>query len=99
MLWQHAVERTANHTEIHKLGEGYEMPSRAVGRYGSQLQCTMRCHEVNAERARKGRWTNASWKSAPTATKGTPCLDPQKYRSKEEVAEYQAKDPITLMFG
>ena len=88
-----SVERTANHTEIYKLGLGYDMPCRAVD--GMDPVAVYDAVYESAERARKG--------DGPTLLeirtyryKGHSMSDPQKYRSKEEVAEYQAKDPITL---
>jgi len=88
-----SVERTANHTEIYKLGLGYDMPCRAVD--GMDPIAVYDAIYEASERARKG--------DGPTLLeirtyryKGHSMSDPQKYRTKEEVAEYQAKDPITL---
>jgi pyruvate dehydrogenase E1 component alpha subunit len=88
-----SVERTAGQTPIHKLGEGYDMPNRAVDGM-DPIAVYDAVHEA-AERARRG--------DGPTLLeirtyryKGHSMSDPQKYRTKEEVAEYQAKDPITL---
>jgi pyruvate dehydrogenase E1 component alpha subunit len=88
-----SVERTANHTEIYKLGLGYDMPCRAVD--GMDPVAVYDAIYEATERARKG--------DGPTLLeirtyryKGHSMSDPQKYRTKEEVAEYQAKDPITL---
>jgi pyruvate dehydrogenase E1 component alpha subunit len=75
------------------LGEGYEMPNRAVDGM-DPIAVYDAVHEA-MERARKG--------DGPTLLeirtyryKGHSMSDPQKYRTKDEVAEYQAKDPITL---
>ena len=88
-----SVERTANHTEIYKLGLGYDMPCRVVD--GMDPIAVYDAIYEATERARKG--------DGPTLLeirtyryKGHSMSDPQKYRTKEEVAEYQAKDPITL---
>jgi pyruvate dehydrogenase E1 component alpha subunit len=88
-----SVERTAGQTPIHKLGEGYDMPNRAVD--GMDPIAVYDAVYEASERARRG--------DGPTLLeirtyryKGHSMSDPQKYRTKEEVAEYQAKDPITL---
>jgi len=88
-----SVERTAGQTPIHKLGEGYDMPNRAVD--GMDPIAVYDAVYEAAERARRG--------DGPTLLeirtyryKGHSMSDPQKYRTKEEVAVYQAKDPITL---
>ncbi|TVR39585.1 MAG: pyruvate dehydrogenase (acetyl-transferring) E1 component subunit alpha [Cryomorphaceae bacterium] len=86
-----SVERTSNVHELHKIGLSYDMPSMPVN--------GMRCEDVHhgfaeaAERARKG--------DGPTLLdvktyryKGHSMSDPQHYRTKEEVAEYKAQDPI-----
>lgn len=87
-----SVKRTANHTDIYKLGLGYEMPCSAVdGMTPEKVYDAM--HEA-MERARKG--------GGPTLLeirtyryKGHSMSDAQHYRTKDEVKEYQAKDPIT----
>ena len=88
-----SVERTAGQTPIHKLGEAYDMPNRAVD--GMDPIAVYDAVYEASERARRG--------DGPTLLeistyryKGHSMSDPQKYRTKEEVAEYQAKDPITL---
>ncbi|MEY2962776.1 MAG: hypothetical protein RL754_37 [Bacteroidota bacterium] len=91
-----SVARTANHTDIHKLGDGYEMPNRAVD--GMDPIAVYDAVYEAMERARRG--------DGPTLLeirtyryKGHSMSDPQKYRTKEEVAEYQAKDPITMVLN
>lgn len=86
-----SVERSSNVTELYELGRSYEMPSFPVD--------GMRCETVHeavaqaAERARKGE--------GPTLLevktyryRGHSMSDPGTYRSKEEVEEYKAQDPI-----
>jgi pyruvate dehydrogenase E1 component alpha subunit len=86
-----SVQRTSNVTELYKLGESYDIPSEAVN--------AMKVEEVHlaveraAERARKG--------GGPTLLefrtyryKGHSMSDPAKYRTKEELEEYKAQDPI-----
>ncbi|MEM9023169.1 MAG: pyruvate dehydrogenase (acetyl-transferring) E1 component subunit alpha [Bacteroidota bacterium] len=86
-----SVERTSNVTDLTKLGLSYEMPAEGVD--------GMRCEDVHeaieraATRARKG--------DGPTLLdirtyryKGHSMSDPQKYRTKDEVDEYKAQDPI-----
>lgn len=86
-----SVERTSNMTELYKLGLAYDMPSAPVD--------AMNCENVHnavaeaAERARSG--------NGPTLLefntyryKGHSMSDPAKYRTKEELEEYKAQDPI-----
>ncbi|MES2799837.1 MAG: pyruvate dehydrogenase (acetyl-transferring) E1 component subunit alpha [Bacteroidota bacterium] len=86
-----SVERTTNVTELDKIGLSYEMPSFAVD--GMKPEAVHEAIEEAATRARKGE--------GPTLLdirtyryKGHSMSDPQKYRSKEEVAEWMEEDPI-----
>ena len=86
-----SVERTTNVTDLSKIGHSYEMPSRSVN--GMSPEAVHEAIEEAADRARKG--------DGPTLLdirtyryKGHSMSDPQKYRSKDEVAEWQSQDPI-----
>lgn len=86
-----SVERTANHTEIWKLGLGYEMPSKAI----DGMNPVVVMNEVNeaVQRARKGH--GPTFLEAKTYRyKGHSMSDAQHYRTKKEVQEYQKIDPI-----
>jgi len=87
-----SIERTSNVIDIYKLADAYEMPGDKVDGMNPEA-----IHESVAravKRAREG--------DGPTLLefktyryKGHSVSDPQKYRSKEEVEEYKAQDPIT----
>ena len=86
-----SVERTTNVTDLSKIGLSYDMPSRAVN--GMSPEAVHEAIAEAAERARKGE--------GPTLLdirtyryKGHSMSDPQKYRSKDEVAEWMEQDPI-----
>ena len=87
-----SVERTANHTEIWKLGLGYEMPCGPVD--GMNPVTVAEAIDVAIERARSG--------GGPTFLemktyryRGHSMSDAQHYRTKEEVETYRKIDPIT----
>ena len=87
-----SVERTTNVTDMSKIGLSYEMPSETVDGMSPEEVCA--AIEKAAKRCRKGE--------GPTLLnietyryKGHSMSDPQKYRTKDEVSEYQEKDPIT----
>jgi pyruvate dehydrogenase E1 component alpha subunit len=89
-----SVERTANHSEIWKLGLGYEMPCAAVD--GMDPAVVYAAMQEAIDRARSG--------GGPTFLeirtyryKGHSMSDAQLYRSKNEVAEYQKVDPISIV--
>ncbi|MFN3404501.1 MAG: pyruvate dehydrogenase (acetyl-transferring) E1 component subunit alpha [Cytophagaceae bacterium] len=86
-----SVQRTSNVTELYKLGEAYDMPSEPVN--AMSVEDVHLAVERAAERARKG--------DGPTLLefrtyryKGHSMSDPAKYRTKEELEEYKAQDPI-----
>lgn len=86
-----SVERTTNVTDLSKIGLSYEMPSKIVD--GMSPESVHEAIEEAADRARRG--------DGPTLLdirtyryKGHSMSDPQKYRSKDEVAEWMANDPI-----
>jgi pyruvate dehydrogenase E1 component alpha subunit len=86
-----SVERTTNVTDLSKIGLSYEMPSTIVD--GMSPEAVHEAIEEAADRARRG--------DGPTLLdirtyryKGHSMSDPQKYRSKEEVAEWIDQDPI-----
>lgn len=86
-----SIERTSNVIDIYKLADAYEMPGDKVDGMSPEA-----IHESVAravKRAREG--------DGPTLLefktyryKGHSVSDPQKYRSKDEVEEYKAQDPI-----
>ena len=87
-----SVERTTNVTDMSKIALSYEMTAETVDGMSPEDVCA--AIQRGAERGRKGE--------GPTLLnietyryKGHSMSDPQKYRTKDEVAEYQAKDPIT----
>jgi pyruvate dehydrogenase E1 component alpha subunit len=86
-----SVERTSNVTDLSKLGLSYEMPSESVD--GMSPEAVAEAIARAAERGRAGE--------GPTLLdiqtyryKGHSMSDPQKYRTKEEVQQYQERDPI-----
>ena len=86
-----SVQRTTNVTDLSKIGHSYEMPSRSVN--GMSPEAVHEAIEEAADRARKG--------DGPTLLdirtyryKGHSMSDPQKYRTKEEVADWMEQDPI-----
>lgn len=88
-----SVERTANHTDIYKLGLGYEMPCAPVEGMDPAVVYDA-VYEV-VERARRGE--GPSFLEIRTYRyKGHSMSDAQHYRTKDEVAEYQKIDPILI---
>jgi len=91
-----SVERTANHTEIWKLGLGYEMPCEPVD--GMTPETVSEAFDVAVKRAREG--------GGPTFLeiktyryKGHSMSDAQSYRTKDEVQKYQKIDPIEYVLN
>lgn len=86
-----SVERTSNVHDLYKIGSGYEMPSFPVD--GMNCEAVADATFEAYERALRG--------DGPTLLemktyryKGHSMSDPANYRTKEEVEEYKAKDPI-----
>jgi pyruvate dehydrogenase E1 component alpha subunit len=86
-----SVERTSNVVDIYKLADAYEMPADSID--GMSAEAVHEAVTRAIKRARQG--------DGPTLLeiktyryKGHSISDPQKYRTKEEVDEYKAKDPI-----
>lgn len=86
-----SVERTSNVTELWELGRAFNMPSFPVD--GMKCETVHEAISTAAERARKG--------DGPTLLeiktyryRGHSMSDPGTYRTKEEVEEFKAKDPI-----
>ena len=87
-----SVERTANHSDIWKLGLSYEMPCAPVD--GMNPVAVAESVKDAVDRARKG--DGPTFLEMKTYRyKGHSMSDAQKYRTKDEVAEYQKIDPIT----
>ena len=86
-----SVERTTNVTDLSQIGLSYGMPSKIVN--GMRPESVHEAIEEAATRARNGE--------GPTLLdirtyryKGHSMSDPQKYRTKDEVAEWMEQDPI-----
>lgn len=86
-----SVERTTNMLDIHKIGEAYDMPNAAVD--GMQCETVHDAIAEAAERARKGE--GPTFLEIRTYRyRGHSMSDPAKYRTKEELEAYKAKDPL-----
>ena len=89
-----SVERTSNVRELYTLGEAYDIPSEPVD--GMDVEIVHEAVSRAAERARKGDGpTFLEFKTY--RFRGHSMSDPQKYRTKEEVAEWKLRDPIELI--
>jgi pyruvate dehydrogenase E1 component alpha subunit len=87
-----SVERTANHTDIWKLGLGYEMPCGPVD--GMNPIKVAEAIDEAIQRARRG--DGPTFLEMKTYRyRGHSMSDAQHYRTKDEVAEYKKIDPIT----
>lgn len=87
-----SVERTANHTDVWKLGLGYEMPSYAVDAMNPVSVAEAMYDAI--ERARRG--DGPTFLEMKTYRyRGHSMSDAQHYRTKDEVEEYRKIDPIT----
>ncbi|MHC5353777.1 pyruvate dehydrogenase (acetyl-transferring) E1 component subunit alpha [Myroides sp. LJL115] len=87
-----SVERTANHSDLWKLGLGYEMPSQPVDGM-NPVKVAEAMYEA-IERARRG--DGPTFLEMKTYRyRGHSMSDAQHYRTKEEVEEYKKIDPIT----
>lgn len=89
-----SVARTANHTDIWKLGLGYEMPCKPVDAMKPEVVAKEMDEAI--KRARRG--------DGPTFLelrtyryRGHSMSDAQHYRTKKEVAKKQEEDPITYV--
>ncbi|MEM9685693.1 MAG: pyruvate dehydrogenase (acetyl-transferring) E1 component subunit alpha, partial [Bacteroidota bacterium] len=87
-----SVERTASHSEIWKLGLGYDMPCGPVE--GMNPVTVAKGVYEAIERARKG--DGPTFLEIKTYRyRGHSMSDAQHYRTKDEVEEYRKIDPIT----
>ena len=91
-----SVQRSSNVVDIYKLADAYEMPGDKVD--GMRPEPV---HEAVARAVKRARE-----KGGPTLLevktyryKGHSISDPQKYRTKEELEEYKAKDPIHILLN
>ena len=89
-----SVLRTSNVQELYKLASAYEMPAEAVD--GMAPEEVHTAVEKAANRARKGEGCTLL-ELRTYRYKGHSMSDPAQYRSREEVKEYQAKDPLITL--
>lgn len=89
-----SVARSSNVRELYELGESYDIPSEPVD--AMDVEAVHEAVSRAAERARKGDGpTYLEFKTY--RFRGHSMSDPQKYRTKEEVAEWKMRDPIELV--
>lgn len=88
-----SVERTSNVTDLSQLGASFSMPSESVD--GMSPEAVHEAVSRAAEHIRSGK--GPYYLEIKTYRyKGHSVSDPAKYRSKDEVKEYQGKDPIKV---
>jgi len=89
-----SLERTTAQTDIYKLGLPYGIPSSAVD--GMDPAAVHKAMDEACQRARAGEGPTFL-EMRTYRYKGHSMSDPQKYRTKEELESYKAKDPIELV--
>lgn len=89
-----SIQRTSNVTDMSKLGLSYEMPTESVD--GMDPVAVHEAVTRAAEHIRSGK--GPFYLEIRTYRyKGHSVSDPAKYRTKEEVKEYQDRDPIKMI--
>lgn len=86
-----SVERTTNVLDLSKIGLSYEMPSEWVD--GMTCEAVHEAMDKAMEHARSGNGPYLL-EMRTYRYRGHSMSDPQKYRTKEEVEQYKAQDPI-----
>jgi pyruvate dehydrogenase E1 component alpha subunit len=86
-----SVARTTKQTDIYKLGLPYGIPSSPVD--GMDPVAVHNAMDEAVQRARRGEGPTFL-EMRTYRYKGHSMSDPQKYRTKEELETYKAKDPI-----
>ncbi|HTM99084.1 MAG TPA: pyruvate dehydrogenase (acetyl-transferring) E1 component subunit alpha [Pedobacter sp.] len=86
-----SVERTTNMTDIYKIGLGFDMPCAPVD--GMDPIAVHNAMDEAIQRARNGEGPTFL-EMRTYRYRGHSMSDPAKYRSKDELEEYKAKDPI-----
>jgi pyruvate dehydrogenase E1 component alpha subunit len=89
-----SVERTSNVTDLYKLGLAYEIPSEPVD--GMSVEEVHVAIEKAVNHAREGKGPYLLEMNT-YRYKGHSMSDPAKYRTKEEVEQYKAKDPVEMV--
>jgi pyruvate dehydrogenase E1 component alpha subunit len=89
-----SVERTSNVTDLYKLGSAYDMPSEPVD--GMSVEAVHLAMEKTVEHARSGKGPYLL-EMRTYRYKGHSMSDPGKYRTKEEVEQYKAVDPVDMV--
>ena len=89
-----SVERTSNVTNLYKLGSAYDMPSAEID--GMSVEAVHEAMEKAVQHARDGKGPSLL-EMVTYRYKGHSMSDPAKYRTKEEVESYKAKDPVEMV--
>ncbi|MET4080981.1 pyruvate dehydrogenase E1 component alpha subunit [Pedobacter sp. UYP30] len=88
-----SVQRTTNMTDIYKIGLGFDMPCAPVD--GMDPVAVHNAMDEAIQRARNGEGPTFL-EMRTYRFRGHSMSDPAKYRTKEELEDYKAKDPIEL---
>lgn len=91
-----SVERTSNVTDLYKLGLAYDMPSEPVD--GMSCEAVHEAMDKAVKNARDGKGPSLIEMNT-YRYKGHSMSDPAKYRTKEEVESYKAKDPVEIILA
>jgi pyruvate dehydrogenase E1 component alpha subunit len=86
-----SVERTSNVVELYTLGESYDMPAAPVN--AMSVEDVHDAMEIAVKHCRDGKGPYLL-EMKTYRYRGHSMSDPAKYRTKEEVEEYKAQDPI-----
>ncbi|MXV14232.1 pyruvate dehydrogenase (acetyl-transferring) E1 component subunit alpha [Hufsiella ginkgonis] len=89
-----SVARTTNMVDIYKIGLGFDMPCAPVD--GMDPVAVHNAMDEAVQRARNGEGPTFL-EMRTYRYKGHSMSDPAKYRTKEEVEGYKAKDPIEVV--
>jgi pyruvate dehydrogenase E1 component alpha subunit len=89
-----SVTRTSNVTDIHNIGEAFSMPHEAVDGMDPESVHNALLKAANHIRSGKGPYF---LEIKTYRYRGHSVSDPAKYRTKAELNDYKAKDPILLL--
>lgn len=89
-----SVKRTSNVTDIYKIGSAFEMPSEPVDGMDPEAVHNALVKAADHIRAGKGPYF---LEIKTYRYKGHSVSDPATYRSKDELKEYQDKDPVKTL--